>query len=88
MAQQGEAAPGLRGCASERPTGFGGERGSEGETASLPSVCFLFAVERRGDNPFIRNGWGVKEEDEHEKPACTFPNRLFNVLVCIQEPKE
>lgn len=89
MAQQGEAAPGLRGCASERPTGFGGE-GERGRVShpSLTSVCFLFAVEREGDNPFIRNGWGVKEEDKHVKPASALPSCLFNTSVCIQEPKE
>lgn len=77
MAQQGEAAPGLCGSASERPTGFWGasERGREGgrerERASHPSltaVCFLFAVEREADKPFFRDGWGVEEEDKHEKP--------------------
>jgi len=29
---------------------------------SLLSICFLFAVERKGDKPFVRNGWRVKEE--------------------------
>lgn len=33
-----------------------------GSHLSLTSVCFLFAVERKRDNPFIRSGMEVKEE--------------------------
>lgn len=51
MAQQGEAAPGLRGCASERPTGFSGERerdreGEEesAEEAAIPLSLSLLSV--------------------------------------------
>lgn len=77
MAQQGEAAPGLRGCASERPTGFGGERGSEGEAAiplSLLSVSCLLWRERK-----TSHSSGMDGEDRHEKPASTLPNRLSNI---------
>lgn len=58
MAQRGEVAPGLRGCASDRPTGFGGkasEEGSEGE-AAIPllrlSVLRLPSIER-GETCFL-----------------------------------
>lgn len=69
--QQGEAAPGRRGCASERPTGFSVEsKTKKGKDShpSLTSVCFLLTVETKEDNPLIRMDLGEKEEDNHEMP--------------------
>lgn len=39
-----------------------GRESAEEAAISLTSVCFLFAVKGKGDNPFIRTGMEVKEE--------------------------
>lgn len=99
MAQQGEAAKGLCGCASERPTGSSGERdggrgreteGEEGKCGrgihpSLASVCFLFAAERGRGGPFINNGLREQEEDRHEEPVSAMPSLIFSGSVCVTE---
>lgn len=82
MAQQGEAAPGLRGSASEQPTGFGGkerEREHEGEAAiplSLLSVSCLLWRERETTHSSGMDGECKRKTTMRSQPP-SFPIATF-----------